>query len=402
MLHLRETLSFDQAKMVVEHTENESGGKDLYLKGICIQGGVRNANQRVYPVTEIGRAVNTLNDQIKGGYSVLGEVDHPEGLNINLDRVSHMITEMWMDGPNGYGKLKVIPTPMGQIIDTMIKSNVKIGVSSRGSGNVKEDGSGEVSEFEIITVDCVAQPSAPGAYPTPIYEHLLNNKGGYKAMNMARELHGDEKAQIAAIELITKTLGDDYDVRRTEFVGPTVGAELAEKGILAVICSLVAIMVYIWFRFEWQFSIAAILALAHDVLTTIGLFALTSFEFNLATVAAILTIAGYSINDTVVVFDRVRENLRRYKSYEQPAILNMSLNETLSRTVMTSVTTMLALLAIVLFGGAVLRDFALAMMWGVLIGTYSSIFVAVGMLAFFDLKKNLDEDEDPGVMREEG
>ena len=213
---------------------------------------------------------------------------------------------------------------------------------------------------------------------------------------------GDEKAQIAAIELITKTLGADYDVRRTEFVGPTVGAELAEKGILAVICSLAAIMVYIWFRFEWQFSIAAILALAHDVLTTIGLFALTSFEFNLATVAAILTIAGYSINDTVVVFDRVRENLRRYKSYEQPAILNMSLNETLSRTVMTSVTTMLALLAIVLFGGAVLRDFALAMMWGVLIGTYSSIFVAVGMLAFFDLKKNLDEDEDPGVMREEG
>ena len=125
---------------------------------------------------------------------------------------------------------------------------------------------------------------------------------------------GDEKAQIAAIELITKTLGADYDVRRTEFVGPTVGAELAEKGILAVICSLAAIMVYIWFRFEWQFSIAAILALAHDVLTTIGLFALTSFEFNLATVAAILTIAGYSINDTVVVFDRVRENLRRYKS----------------------------------------------------------------------------------------
>ncbi|MCH2564891.1 MAG: protein translocase subunit SecF [SAR116 cluster bacterium] len=213
---------------------------------------------------------------------------------------------------------------------------------------------------------------------------------------------GDEKAQIAAIELITKTLGAHYDVRRTEFVGPTVGAELAEKGILAVICSLAAIMVYIWFRFEWQFSIVAILALAHDVLTTIGLFALTSFEFNLATVAAILTIAGYSINDTVVVFDRGRENLRRYKSSEQPAILTMSRNETLSRTVMTSVTTMLALLAIVLFGGAVLRDFALAMMWGVLLGTYSSIFVAVGMLTFFDLKKNLDEDEDPGVMREEG
>lgn len=195
MLNLTETLSFDQAKMVVETTENDSGGKDLYLKGICIQGGVRNANQRVYPVTEISRAVNTLNDQIKGGYSVLGEVDHPEGLNINLDRVSHMITEMWMDGPNGYGKLKVIPTPMGQLISTMINNGVKIGVSSRGSGNVKEDGSGEVSEFEIITVDAVAQPSAPGAYPTPIYEHLLNSRGGYQAMNMARELHGDEKAQ---------------------------------------------------------------------------------------------------------------------------------------------------------------------------------------------------------------
>ena len=192
---------------------------------------------------------------------------------------------------------------------------------------------------------------------------------------------GDESAQIAAIKAITGALGTDYDIRRTEFVGPTVGAELAEKGILAVVCALLAIMVYIWFRFEWQFSIAAILALAHDVLSTIGLFALTAFEFNLATVAAILTIAGYSINDTVVVFDRVRENLRRYKSYEQPAILNRSLNETLSRTVMTSVTTLLALLAIVLFGGAVLRDFALAMMWGVLIGTYSSVFVAVGTLA---------------------
>jgi hypothetical protein len=195
MFNLTETLSFDQAKMVVETTENDAGGKDLYLKGICIQGGVRNANQRVYPVTEIGRAVNTLNDQIQGGYSVLGEVDHPEGLNVNLDRVSHMITEMWMDGPNGYGKLKVIPTPMGQLIQTMIQNGVKLGVSSRGSGNVKEDGSGEVSEFEIITVDAVAQPSAPGAYPTPIYEHLMNTRGGYKAINMARELNGDEKAQ---------------------------------------------------------------------------------------------------------------------------------------------------------------------------------------------------------------
>ena len=203
---------------------------------------------------------------------------------------------------------------------------------------------------------------------------------------------GDEKAQIAAIQRITAALGDGFDIRRTEFVGPTIGAELAEKGLLAVGCALLAIMIYIWFRFEWQFSIAAIIALSHDVLSTVGLFALVRFEFNLATVAAILTIAGYSINDTVVVFDRVRENLRKYKTWDQAKILNKSLNETLSRTVMTSVTTALALLAIIIFGGAVLRDFALAMLWGVTIGTYSSIFVAVGLISRFDLKRSDDED----------
>ena len=203
---------------------------------------------------------------------------------------------------------------------------------------------------------------------------------------------GDERAQLQAIQQITTALGGAYEIRRTEFVGPTVGAELAEKGMLAVACALFAIMIYIWFRFEWQFSIAALLALTHDVFTTVGLFALTGFEFNLATLAAILTIAGYSINDTVVVFDRVRENLRKYKSWDQEKILNKSLNETLSRTVMTSVTTAIALIAIIFFGGAVLRDFALAMLWGVTIGTYSSIFIAVGLISRFDLKRNDDED----------
>jgi hypothetical protein len=192
MHFLREHMSFDQAKMVVE-SANE--GKDLYMKGICIQGGVRNANQRVYPVNEISRAVTTLNDQIAGGYSVCGEVDHPEGLNINLDRVCHMVESMWMDGPNGYGKLKILPTPMGQLVKTMLESGVKLGVSSRGSGNVKEDGSGEVSDFEIVTVDVVAQPSAPGAYPTPIYEHLMNTRGGYKAILTSKEVQGDKQAQ---------------------------------------------------------------------------------------------------------------------------------------------------------------------------------------------------------------
>ncbi len=190
MFQLRENLSFDQAKMVVE-SANE--GKDLYMKGICIQGGVKNANQRVYPVDEIGRAVTTLNEQITGGYSVLGEVDHPEGLNINLDRVCHMVTEMWMDGPNGYGKLKILPTPMGALVKTMLESGVKLGVSSRGSGEV--DPTGSVQGFEIITVDVVAQPSAPGAYPTPIYEHIMNEKGGYKALLTSKEVTGNPQAK---------------------------------------------------------------------------------------------------------------------------------------------------------------------------------------------------------------
>ena len=186
--YLREHLSFDQAGVVLESDDKE--GKNLYLKGIAIQGGIRNQNQRVYPVREIENAVKTLNDQIQNGYSVLGEVDHPDDLKVNLDRVSHMITNMWMEGPNGYGKMKILPTPMGNLIRTMLESGVKLGVSSRGSGNVDER-TGEVAEFEIITVDVVAQPSAPGAYPTPVYEHLLNARGGHRAFRVAQEVQQD-------------------------------------------------------------------------------------------------------------------------------------------------------------------------------------------------------------------
>tara|TARA_B100002019_G_scaffold248005_1_gene226747 strand:- start:65 stop:694 length:630 start_codon:yes stop_codon:yes gene_type:complete len=205
-LYLRENLTFDQARVQILH-EGEQG-KDLYMKGICIQGGIKNANQRIYPVNEIGKAVKTLNDQIGSGYSVLGEVDHPDDLKINLDRVSHMITEMWMDGPNGYGKMKILPTPMGQLVKTMLESGVKLGVSSRGSGNISEYGSGEVSDFEIITVDVVAQPSAPGAYPTPIYEHLLNTKGGNMAKGLAAEVRNDAKAQKYLKEALTNIIKD--------------------------------------------------------------------------------------------------------------------------------------------------------------------------------------------------
>lgn len=189
--YLQENLTFDAARIVVE---SHGEGKDLYMKGICIQGGVKNANERVYPVSEIETAVKTLNEQIHGGYSVLGEVDHPDDLKINLDRVSHMITEMWMDGPNGFGKLKILPTPMGQLVKTMLESGVKLGVSSRGSGNVNE-ANGHVSDFEIVTVDVVAQPSAPNAYPKAIYEGLMNMRYGHRVMEMAKDAGSDNKVQ---------------------------------------------------------------------------------------------------------------------------------------------------------------------------------------------------------------
>jgi len=191
MNYLRETLTFDQAGIV---TESANEGKDLYMKGICIQGGVKNANQRVYPVTEISNAVKQLNDQISVGNSVLGEVDHPDDLKINLDRVSHMIESMWMDGPNGFGKLKILPTPMGQLVKTMLESRVKLGVSSRGSGEVNES-TGNVAGFEIVTVDVVAQPSAPNAYPKAIYEGLLNMRNGHTVLEMAKEASGNAKVQ---------------------------------------------------------------------------------------------------------------------------------------------------------------------------------------------------------------
>ena len=191
---LQEHLTFNQANIVTEAIEEANGGKSLYMKGIFIQGGVKNANERVYPVSEIETAVGTLNEQITSGYSVLGEVDHPDDLKINLDRVSHMITSMWMDGANGFGKLKILPTPMGDLVKTMLESGVKLGVSSRGSGNV-DDMNGKVSDFEIVTVDIVAQPSAPNAYPKAIYEGMMNMRHGHKMLDIAKDAQGDKKVQ---------------------------------------------------------------------------------------------------------------------------------------------------------------------------------------------------------------
>ena len=201
---------------------------------------------------------------------------------------------------------------------------------------------------------------------------------------------GGEEGQNLAVAKIKETLSQDVaSYRRTEFVGPKVGGELIQAGIIAVVLSLLAIMVYVWFRFEWQFSVGAIVALTHDVVSTIGVFSMNEHEFNLATVAAILTIAGYSINDTVVVFDRIRENLRKYKAMPIEELLNLSLNQTLSRTLLTSITTLLALLAIFFFGGAVIQDFAFALIWGVLIGTFSSIFVASPVVMMLNIRESI-------------
>lgn len=207
-LYLRENLTFDRANIEVLTEDAANGnGKNLYMKGIFIEGGVKNANQRVYPVHEIEKAVTTINEQISGGNSVLGEVDHPDDLKINLDRVSHMIEKMWMDGPAGFGKLKILPTPMGNLVQAMLTSGVKLGVSSRGSGNVN-DSNGHVSDFEIITVDIVAQPSAPNAYPKAIYESLMNMRHGHRVLDMAKDAGTDQRVQKYLKEEVVRLIKD--------------------------------------------------------------------------------------------------------------------------------------------------------------------------------------------------
>jgi hypothetical protein len=192
-LPLVESLTYDQAGMRTQLIENSHGGKDLYMEGIFIQGGVKNQNQRVYPVNEIAKACNIIAEKIKNGYSVLGEADHPDDLQVNLDRVSHMITNMYMNENNGIGKLKILPTPMGNIVKTLLESGVKLGVSSRGSGNVNE--SGGVTDFEIVTVDIVAQPSAPSAYPKAIYERVMMDRRRNALMDVAGSARYDNAAQ---------------------------------------------------------------------------------------------------------------------------------------------------------------------------------------------------------------
>jgi preprotein translocase SecF subunit len=193
---------------------------------------------------------------------------------------------------------------------------------------------------------------------------------------------GGDKGQEQAVAKVKQGLGPTVDYRSTQVVGPQVGGELVRAGVTATVLALFAIAVYVWFRFEWQFGVGAMLSTLHDTITTVGLFALFQLEFNLTTLAAILTIAGYSINDTVVIYDRVREIMRKYKTMEFDALVNKSLNETLSRTILTVTTTALAVLSLLIFGGQVLRGFSIAMLWGIVIGTYSSLFIAAPLLHY--------------------
>jgi hypothetical protein len=211
MFTLKEHLSFDQAKIVTEAVDNGKGGKNLYMEGIFVQGDKRNQNQRVYPTSEIARAVTSVQGKIDEGFTVLGEADHPDDLQVNLDRVSHMIERMWMQGNDGYGRLKLLPTPMGQICITLLENGVKLGVSSRGSGNVTE--SGNVSDFEIQTVDIVANPSAPDAYPDPLYEQIMNGKRGNILLDVANATNTDGAAQKYLQEEVLKFI-ESLDIRR--------------------------------------------------------------------------------------------------------------------------------------------------------------------------------------------
>ena len=198
---------------------------------------------------------------------------------------------------------------------------------------------------------------------------------------------GDESKQLEAIKKVKEILPENVDYRRIEYVGPKVGKELKVMGFKAVFFSLLAMFIYIWFRFDgWQFGLGAVMAVIHDVITTVGFFAITQIEFNLASIAAILTIAGYSINDTVVVFDRIRENITKVNDLSFIKLLNKSINETLSRTIMTSLTTLIALVALIVLGGQVISGFIIAMIWGVLIGTYSSIFIAASLISLLGYK----------------
>ena len=216
-------------------------------------------------------------------------------------------------------------------------------------------------------------------------------EAGNEVVLRAQAKNLDEKQQMAVINQIKSTLGNAYEYRRVELVGPQVGGELKKASVIASVIAVLAISAYIWFRFEWQFALGAMLGLIHDVVVTVGVLSFFDFDFSLTTVAAILTLAGYSVNDTVVTYDRIRENLRKFKKMSQFDLLNKSINDIFSRTILTGCTTLLAALALLIWGGDTLRSFSFTIVWGVLVGTYSSIYVSAVFLNLFDLRAAQDE-----------
>ena len=211
MRSLREHLTYDKASIITEAKDDGNGGKNLFMEGIFVQGDKRNQNQRVYPVSEINKAVKSVQKRLEEGFSVLGEADHPDDLQVNLDRVSHKIENMWMNGADGYGRLRLLPTPMGNICKTLLECDVKLGVSSRGTGNV--DGNGNVSEFDIQTVDIVANPSAPDAYPDPLYEQIMNGRRGNVLLDVAEAVNHDRIAEEYLQKEVLKFI-ETLDIRR--------------------------------------------------------------------------------------------------------------------------------------------------------------------------------------------
>lgn len=216
---------------------------------------------------------------------------------------------------------------------------------------------------------------------------------GQEVMIRAQAQMLDEKEQMKAVNEIKRILGNDVEIRKVELVGPQVGDELKRDGVLASVIAVIGISLYIWFRFEWQFALGAMIGLVHDILVTVGLLSLFQIDFSLTTVAAILTLAGYSVNDTVVTYDRIRENLRKYKTMPQVQLLNKSINDIFSRTLLTGFTTLLASIALLIWGGDALRSFSFTLVWGILIGTYSSIYVSTVILDWFDLRKSIENRE---------
>ncbi len=269
-------------------------------------------------------------------------------------------------------------------------TEVRSAVDALGLGDVRVQniGGGLGDEAEGIVVFVEEQPVSPDAVPTE----------GQLAPDELQAADPDRAAELAQQRVaqqvrgtLAEVLGADISYRRVDVVGPTVSGELVERGVTALVVAITMMLVYIWFRFEWQFSLGAILALVHDVILTIGMFALTQLDFTLSIIAALLTIVGYSMNDTVVVYDRVRENLRKFKRKPLAEVIDLSINQTLARTIMTSLTTLLALGSLFLFGGDVLRGFSFAMIWGIVIGTYSSIFIASPALLRTGVKREWDE-----------